>query len=297
MVRLFLPLFAAITLTACSKPNEGPGSTATAAATSRATTSAPASAPSSHEHHPHGDATAQPHQDHNARYGGVLTMEGDSHVEIVVAKDGAIDLYVSDAIRKPIPVKDISGTITLGSAGKKEKQTLTLSEDPAKGSLSAKGPAPDNTEYTWSLKVRGAPMTMTLQVPSGGTGEIDKGSPKHPAGAHKHGSPHGGVVQTLGDGHIEVKLEKTGEVTAWMLDSAEKPRSAKGTVASIRPVVAGSKEVKLEYDEKSDTLRGKVDPVAQEHVDAVLSVTPAGGTATSLRFAFHLEAHAGHVGH
>ncbi|WP_437640340.1 hypothetical protein [Sorangium sp. So ce854] len=121
----------------------------------------------------------------------------------------------------------------------------------------------------------------------------------HPAGDHAHGSPHGGVVQSLAGGHVEVKLEKSGDITVWMLDAAEKPRSAKGVKASLRPVVAGAKEVALAYDEKADVLRGKIDPVKQDHVDGVLSVTPAGGSATSLRFAFHLEGHAGagHDGH
>jgi len=247
--------------------------------------------------HPGGDAMAQPHQDHEARHGGVLTMEGDGHVEIVVSPEGSVDLYTSDGVRQPIAPKDVTGTVTLASKTKKEKQTLKLTEDSSKGSLSAKGPAPDDTEYTWNLQVRGAPMTMTLLVPAGGTAALGKGTSDHAAGDHNHGSPHGGVVQTLGDGHVEVKLEKTGDATLWMLDAGEKLRTSKGVVASLRPVVAGAKDIKLTYDEKSDTLRGKLDPVTTPHVDAVLSITPAGGTASSLRFGFHLEDHAGHEGH
>ena len=240
---------------------------------------------------------AQPHQDHEARHGGVLTMEGDRHVEIVVSAEGAIDFYASDGVRQPIAPKDVTGSVTLVPKGKKEKQTLKLTEDAGKGSLSARGPAPEDTEYTWNLQVRGKPMTMTLLVPVGGTAALGKGASNHAAGDHAHGSPHGGVVQTLGDGHVEVKLEKTGEVTLWILDAGEKPRTSKGVVASLRPVVAGAKDVKLTYDAKSDTLRGKLDPVTTPHVDAVLSITPAGGTASSLRFGFHLEVHVGHEGH
>ncbi|WP_437733255.1 hypothetical protein [Sorangium sp. So ce1335] len=133
---------------------------------------------------------------------------------------------------------------------------------------------------------------------AGGTASLADAPAAHPAGDHAHGSPHGGVVQSLADGHVEVKLEKTGDITVWMLDAAEKPRSAKGVKASLRPVVAGSKEVQLAHDEKADVLRGKIDPVKQDHLDGVLSITPAGGTATSIRFAFHLEGHAaGHDAH
>ena len=295
MHRIFLPLVVSVTLAACSTPKEGTSASSTGP-TAPPMASMPM--PSMPEHsHPGGDAMARPHQDHEARHGGVLTMEGDGHVEIVVSSEGAVDLYVSDASRHPIAPKDVTGTVTLASKTRKEKQTLKLAEDSSKGSLSAKGPAPDDTEYTWSLQVRGAAMMMTLLVPAGGTAALGKGASDHAPGDHAHGSPHGGVVQTLGDGHVEVKLEKTGDITLWMLDAGEKSRTSKGVVALLRPVVAGAKDVPLTYDENSDTLRGKLDPVTTPHVDAVLSITPAGGTASSLRLGFHLEDHAGHEGH
>lgn len=302
MHRIFLPLVVSVTLAACSTPKEESSAGSTGSiAPPIASTSMPMpmpAMPGMPEHsHPGGDATAQPHQDHEARHGGVLTMEGDGHVEIVVSPEGAVDFYISDGVRQPIALKDVTGTVTLTSKTKKEKQTLKLTEDAGKGSLSAKGPAPADTEYTWNLQVRGAPMTMTLLVPAGGTAALGKGTSDHAAGDHTHGSPHGGVVQTVGDGHVEVKLEKTGDVTLWMLDAGEKPRTSKGVVASLRPVVAGAKDLTLTYDEKSDTLRGKLGPVTTPHVDAVLSITPAGGTASSLRLGFHLEDHAGHEGH
>ncbi|MDC0684486.1 hypothetical protein [Sorangium atrum] len=303
MRQILLSLLVSIPLVACST-KETPGHDHERAAS----TQAPAAAPPPTKAPEDRAASTRPHADHNARHGGLVTMEGDNHVEVVVGADGAIDLYVSDAVRTPIPPQDVSGTITIEPKGKGEKQTLTLAPDETKGSLSAKGPAPDNGDYTWDLKVRGAPVKMTLTVPASGTAAFADAPADHPAGDHAHGSPHGGVVQSLAGGHVEVKLEKTGDITVWMLDAAEKPRSAKGVTASLRPVVAGAKETQLAYDEKADVLRGKIDPIKQDHVDGVLSVTPAGGTATSLRFAFHLEGptgaghdvhmgHDGHIGH
>lgn len=297
MRQILLPLLVSISLVACSQ-KEGPASGP--AATSPAATASLAAVPNAMpKHDDHGAAMEGAHQDHNARYGGLLTMEGDNHVEVVVGADGAIDIYVSDAVRKPISPRDVSGTITIESKANKEKQTLTLAQNDAKGSLSAKGPAPDGSEYTWDLKARGAPIHMTLTVPTGGTAAFAK----DPDGDHKHGSPNGGVVQSLAGGHVEVKVEKSGEVTLWMLDATEKPRSAKGVAASLRPVVAGAKEATLAYDEKTDVLRGKIDPIEQDHADGILSITPAGGSATSLRFTFHFEGtgkstgHEGHEGH
>ena len=297
MHRLLLPLIVSLAVVACSTPKEGSSASSTGTAAPPIPSMSPGM-PGMPEHsRPGGDATAQAHQDHGARHGGVLTMEGDGHIEIVVSPEGAVDLYASDGFRQPIAPKDVTGTVTLASKATKEKQVLKLTEDAAKGALSAKGPAPSDTEYTWNLRVRGTPMTMTLFVPAGGTAAIGKGASDHVAGDHTHGAPHGGVVQTLGDGHVEVKLEKTGEATLWMLDAGEKPRTSKGVVASLRPVVAGAKDIKLTYDEKSDTLRGKLEPVTTPHLDAVLSITPAGAAASSLRFEFHLEDQAGHEGH
>ncbi|KYG09243.1 hypothetical protein BE21_19075 [Sorangium cellulosum] len=297
MRQILLSLLVSIPLVACST-KETPGHDHTRAAATQAPAAVPASAPAPHDHAA-STAGTRPHADHNPRHGGLVTMEGDNHVEVVVGADGAIDLYASDAVRTPIPPKDVTGTITIEPKGKGEKQTLTLAPNEAKGSLSAKGPSPDKADYTWDLKVRGAPMKMTLTVPAGGTASLVDAPAAHPAGEHAHGSPHGGVVQSAPGGHVEVKLEKSGDITVWMLDAAEKPRSAKGVKASLRPVVAGAKEVELAYDEKADVLRGKIDPVKQDHVDGVLSITPAGGTATSIRFAFHLEgpAGSGHDGH
>jgi hypothetical protein len=48
--------------------------------------------------HSHG---AAPHSDHDPRHGGQVLMLGDHHVELV-DRDGAIQLYLSDASRRPI---------------------------------------------------------------------------------------------------------------------------------------------------------------------------------------------------
>ena len=141
MRRNFLPLIAIVVLAACSNQKKDEPGAKPEAPQARAS----ANAHAGHDGHAHapsaGSETA--HADHSARHGGIVTMEGDNHVESVVAKDGQIDLYLTDGVRRPIPISDSSGTIVIETGGKKEKQTLPLSADAAKGSLSAKGPAPD----------------------------------------------------------------------------------------------------------------------------------------------------------
>ncbi|MEJ7732877.1 MAG: cupredoxin domain-containing protein [Polyangiaceae bacterium] len=135
------------------------------------------------------------HADHDPRHGGVLTMEGDYHVEIVVAADGRITLWVSDAVRDPVPVAELGGFVEVRTGGAKaagDAQRLTLSGE-GQGTLVTKGPAPTvPREYTWQLTARGQPLRMTLVVPKGGTAAITAGSSKPAAPPEpKPHQPHG----------------------------------------------------------------------------------------------------------
>lgn len=129
---------------------------------------------------PAGSASTAPavsdkaHADHDPRHGGVLTMEGDYHVEVVVAADGRVDLWLSDATRTPIPPSDVTGSIQLRApGGKGETSRVPLTADAAKGTLTARGPrTAEAREYTWDLVVRGTKLHMTLAVPVGGTGKL-----------------------------------------------------------------------------------------------------------------------------
>lgn len=295
MIRTIASLLVCVALAACSQGRDGSGAAPGPSGSAAAAAAPKASTISAHDHGAHdhgahgGGSDPKAHQDHNPRHGGVVTMEGDNHVEIVVGPDGAVDLFVSDAVRKPIDPAEVSGTIAIGPVGKEPAQTLALAADP-KGSVSARGPKPaEKADYTWKLKVRGAPMSMTLTVPAGGTAALGGAGHDHAQGEHQHGSPHGGVVQTLGDGHAELKVERSGEVTLWLLDASEKPRSAKGAAATVRPVLAGAEEVKLEHDAAMDALRGKIAPPASERLEALVTVTPAGGNAATARFKLELQ--------
>lgn len=55
--------------------------------------------------HEHGVA---PHSDHAARYGGLVVMVGDHHLE-VVEHSAAVDVYISDARR--VPLRPATGTV------------------------------------------------------------------------------------------------------------------------------------------------------------------------------------------
>ncbi len=124
---------------------------------------------------PSASPSAQPHGDHEPRHGGVVTMVGDHHVEIVVRREGTILLYPTDAIRRPIPAREVKGTVRIERPGL--KKTLTVEPD-ASGALIATGPPSTvPADYTYQLVIRGVPASMTLAVPAGGTSNIGKPRP------------------------------------------------------------------------------------------------------------------------
>jgi hypothetical protein len=119
-----------------------------------------------------------PHADHEPRHGGVVTMQGDLHVELVVAPSGGVYLYPSDALRRPIPPSEASGTITIERPG--ETITLPLRPEPT-GSLAVAGPLPARpATYRYRVSLRGIALDQSLAVPAGGTAAIAS-----PAGSGK----------------------------------------------------------------------------------------------------------------
>jgi hypothetical protein len=221
------------------------------------------------------------HADHDPRHGGVLTMEGDSHVEIVVSDDGTVDLYVSDAVRAEIAPSMVEGMLTLEPSSRKgEKHVLVLAPNAANGSLSAKGPPPrEKTEYTWDLRAGSERLLMTLAVPPGGTAKFASASTTNR-------STHG-IRRKLGSGEVELMLTPSGDVIGALFGADGERTHARDAMAMIR---VGSKETVLAYDASSDTLRGRIELPKGDHVGAVVTVTPPGGRATPLRVTFHLEA-------
>jgi WD40 repeat protein len=60
---------------------------------------------------PSGDRGAM--HDHTPRYGGVVGMLGDLHVEVAATPDGRVRVYLSDLRRRPLPVAGVTGSVTV----------------------------------------------------------------------------------------------------------------------------------------------------------------------------------------
>lgn len=52
-------------------------------------------------HHDGSGGRAEPHGDHDARHGGTLVMVDDHHLEVVIV-DAKLEVYVTDALRRPV---------------------------------------------------------------------------------------------------------------------------------------------------------------------------------------------------
>jgi hypothetical protein len=70
-----------------------------------------------------------PHGDHNPRHGGVVLMNGDEHFEVVLRRDGSLELFFSDAVRNELPAATASSvTVTISQHGQ-EADPVTLHID------------------------------------------------------------------------------------------------------------------------------------------------------------------------
>ncbi|MFO0756391.1 MAG: hypothetical protein U0359_07865 [Byssovorax sp.] len=116
-----------------------------------------------------------PHVDHRPRHNGVVMMQGDLHIELLVTASGGIYAYPSDASRTPIPPAEGSGSVLIeGPAG---KTTLPLIAEPS-GSLAIAGPVPKAAAtYHLKLVIRGTPFEQSLAVPAGGTDALGQKDP------------------------------------------------------------------------------------------------------------------------
>lgn len=95
-------------------------------------------------------AAAQDH-DHAAKHGGKLVESGHHHLEIV-AKDGALEVYVEGEDGKPEDLAAAKATATVLSEGKAETIQLAPDAGVLKGSGSFKA-------------VKGTAIVITLTMP------------------------------------------------------------------------------------------------------------------------------------
>ena len=112
-------------------------------------TRAPAGRPGIHDHSPH--------------HGGLVSMVGMLHLEGLAQPDGELRVYLSDLRRHPLPVDDVTGSVTVMRRGTK----LTLPLARADGYLTASAPHTDDTEVhaRFVLNRAGQELEATFVLP------------------------------------------------------------------------------------------------------------------------------------
>jgi hypothetical protein len=84
---------------------------------------------------------AIPHGDHNPKFGGLVLMNGELHFEVVMTRDGAYNVYFSDAVRAELPAATASGlTLTVTQKGQ-PPETVTMHIDDSGESWTGRGHA------------------------------------------------------------------------------------------------------------------------------------------------------------
>src|SRR5207302_1329407 len=67
--------------------------------------------------------------DHTPHHGGVVVMVGMRHLEAVATPDGTVRVYVTDVWRRPLPLEDASGSVTLELPAGRRSVPLSLRDD------------------------------------------------------------------------------------------------------------------------------------------------------------------------
>lgn len=101
--------------------------------------------------------------DHTPHHGGVVAMVGMTHVEARAETDGRIRVYLTDRFRRPLPLSDVRGSVTLSLPDGKRNLPFALVGE----SLEATGPPLTGREVNAAVQLvhAGQSLDMTFQLP------------------------------------------------------------------------------------------------------------------------------------
>lgn len=118
----------------------------------------------------HEEAGEGTHADHSAHQGGLVGMSGDLHLEIVSEAAGEYRIYITDALRQPVDLEGISGSLVL-RPGADDEETLPLQVMHGAYLAASGGPVEADTMDV-SIRLDGTPeghieMDFTLSYENG----------------------------------------------------------------------------------------------------------------------------------
>ena len=197
---------------------------------------------------------------HNAPHGGQIAMSGPLHVEAVITESGA-QFYLTDADQKPLPVEGWQAAVTLiGPSGLQSTTAMAMGDHlHAMGTLVQGQPA----KVALTLTKDGVAHSFSYQVEAVGLA------------SHDHQYLHGGVVNMVGEIHVEYAPVAT-EYRLFVSD-ANRVALHEGVSGTLR---VGDQAVPLAFDAASGLLSAPGDKVGAAPIAAEITVHGVMGVVT-----------------
>jgi WD40 repeat protein/Cu/Ag efflux protein CusF len=170
--------------------------------------------------------------DHTPHHGGVVAMAGMIHLEARAERGGEVEVYLTDRWRRPLPLVDTSGSVTLRLADGSPEVPLRVEA----GALRAQGPALSGREVNAHVQLvrHGEPVDVHFVLPLDSDAPGAAGVP--PQGCAPVSAAEGGerrprcvltfpspvaALATTADGSTLLVAVVGFGVTAWRLPAAE----------------------------------------------------------------------------
>ena len=112
--------------------------------------------------------------DHTPHHGGVVAMAGMLHLEAVAEKNGNVRLYLTDIWRRPLPLANVSGSVTLTLPNGKQTLPLVAGAEALKAHAPAFERADVHAAFALQRDGESIEMNFLLPVasPSGGVAGV-----------------------------------------------------------------------------------------------------------------------------
>jgi len=170
--------------------------------------------------------------DHTPHHGGVVAMVGMIHLEALATAEGRVRVYLSDLWRRPLPLTDVSGSVTFRLSGVKQEVPVTIRPD----YVEASGPALTQPELNVGVHLQrnDGPVEMTFQLPlrqdaASAAGLLSEGCAA--VAARPQASPRCAIrfaaaitAMTADDQHLLVAAAGLG-ITSWSLPDMQLRRT------------------------------------------------------------------------
>jgi hypothetical protein len=217
--------------------------------------------------------TSDPARQHQAQHGGQVALSGETHLEVSYPAPGEYRVFLSDTQRYPLAASEIEGAFLWVSPGETAEEKLPLQPSPAGDFWSAQGKPVIKSEIPLRVELsrKGAAVRAEFFL----TAAV---SPRGAVtGDHDHAAPHGGLVATAGEKHLELVISLDGHLDIFLLDDALQTLSAKDAQGSVRlELPEGVREFPLLYAPSADHLAAMVGALSVERVPVEVRLTIAG---------------------